>query len=190
MVIVSKGERTRADIVACAKQLFYERGYGGTSFADIVSASGLSRGNIYHYFKTKDEILDAVIAQHIADFSGLLSEWEDTCAGAKPRLRAFVGMLTGRRTELAAFGCPIGSLNTELGKDQLGLQHTARGLFELFRHWLAERFRELGRDDEADTLALHLLGRAQGIAVITHVYRDPKLLRRETDALAAWIDSL
>ena len=43
---LSKGEQTRAGIVECARQLFYKHGYDGTSFSDIVEASGLVRGNI------------------------------------------------------------------------------------------------------------------------------------------------
>ena len=81
-------------------------------------------------------------------------------------------------------------MNTELGKDRRDLQKAARALFDLFRDWLASRFTELNRGDEAEVLALHLLGRAQGIAVIAHVYQDAKLLRRETDQLHAWIAQL
>lgn len=186
----SKGEKTRADIVDCAKQLFYERGYDGTSFSNIVEASGLYRGNIYHYFKTKDDILKAVIDQHLDEYRSLLAQWEQEHTDPKARLLAFVGMITGRNAELVRYGCPIGSLNTELGKDRRDLQQAARALFDLFRDWLASRFAELNRGDEAEPLALHLLGRAQGIAVISHVYQDPKLLLRETGQLEAWIGQL
>lgn len=189
-VALSKGEQTRAGIVDCAKRLFYEHGYDGTSFTDIVEASGLYRGNIYHYFKTKDDILQAVIDQHLAEFGGLLEQWERQHKEPKARLLAFLDMITGRKLELVQYGCPIGSLNTELGKDRRDLQEGARALFDLFRDWLAARFVELGHKDDAESLALHLLGRAQGIAVIAHVYRDAKLLKRETEQLQTWIEQL
>jgi len=186
----SKGGKTRNDIVECARQLIYEHGYDGTSFSDIVEASGLYRGNIYHYFKTKDEILKAVVERHLEEYRALLSYWDQEYADPKARLRAFVDMLTGRGAELVEYGCPIGSLNTELAKDRRDLQQGARALFDLFRDWLHARFSELGRKAEAESMALHLLGRAQGIAVISHVYQDTKLLRRETSQLQAWIDRL
>lgn len=191
MPFAGKGEKTRAGIVDCARQLFYEHGFEGTSFSDIVEASGLYRGNIYHYFKTKDEILAAVVERHLEGYRALLARWEKESADPRARLLAFVDMVAGRRAEVVEYGCPIGSLNTELGKDRRDLQEAARALFDLFRDWLAVRFRELGKPrTEAGALALHLLGRAQGIAVISHVYRDAKLLRRETDQLREWISQL
>lgn len=186
----SKGEKTRATIVKCAKALFYEHGYDGTSFSDIVEASGLYRGNINHYFKAKDDILKAVINQHLEEFGNLLTQWEREHSDPKARLLAFVDMVAGRKTELIQYGCPIGSLNTELGKGRRDLQKAARALFDLFRNWLAVRLTELNRGNEAESLALHLLGRAQGIAVIAHAYQDAKLLRRETAQLHAWIEQL
>lgn len=53
---------TRHQIVEAADRLFYERGFEATSFADIAAVVGLSRGNFYYHFRTKDEILEAVIA--------------------------------------------------------------------------------------------------------------------------------
>lgn len=188
--MTSKGERTRAGIIECAKKLFYEHGYEGTSFSDIVEASGLYRGNITHYFRTKDDILKAVIEQHIQDFGTLLAQWEQDHPDPKVRLHTFVGMIIGRNADLVQYGCPVGSLNTELGKDRRDLQIVSRELFDLFRDWLAARFTELNYGNEARPLALHLLGRAQGIAVMVHVYRDAKLLKREADQLGAWIDQL
>ncbi len=190
MNIGSKGEKTRGDIVNCAKRLFYEQGYEGTSFSDIVEASGLYRGNIYHYFKTKDEILKAVIGQHFEEFNDLLVKWDKQDIDPREKLLAFSTVIIGRQGELVEYGCPIGSLNTELAKDRRDLQHAARSLFDLFRDWLAVRFRELGKGEEAEALALHLLGRAQGIAVIAHVYQDEALLKSETAQLRNWIEKL
>lgn len=188
--MASKGEKTRADIVDCARKLFYEHGYDGTSFTQIVDATGLFRGNLYHYFKTKDDILEAVVERYLEDYRALLKQWEQKYTDPKVRLHAFVDMIASRKADLVEYGCPIGSLNTELGKDRRELQHVARALFELFREWLAARFGELGYRQDADARALHLLGRAQGIAVISHVYQDKTLLGREVVQLKEWIDRL
>lgn len=186
----SRGEKTRADIIACAQALFYERGYAGTSFSDIVAATDVYRGNIYHYFKSKDEILQAVIDGRLGEYRALLEAWERQSSEPKARLNRFVNMIAERKNEVIRHGCPIGSLNTELAKNQRELQQLSKALFDLFCDWLALQFTALGHAKNARPLALHLMGRAQGISVIAHVYGDAKLLQREVAALAAWLDEL
>ena len=56
-------QSTRESIVEAADRLFYQRGYDHTSFADIADDVEISRGNFYHHFKTKDDILAAVISR-------------------------------------------------------------------------------------------------------------------------------
>ena len=185
----TKGEKTRSDIIACAKNLFYQRGYDATSFSDIVDASGLYRGNIYHYFKTKDEILGAVVDKYLTDLRLLTAQWSAKYATPKERMLAFVGMVAGN-PELMNYGCPIGSLNMELGKERRELQLAARALFDCFRDWLAEQLLALGYGDEANAMAIHLLGRAEGISVMVQVYQDKKLLEREAQGLADWVRQL
>ncbi|HET9122567.1 MAG TPA: helix-turn-helix domain-containing protein [Acidiferrobacteraceae bacterium] len=185
-----KGEHTRADIVERAAQLFYAQGYDRTSFSDIVAAVGLHRGNIYHYFKTKEELLEAVIQHRVREFSALLAQWDARYTAPRARLLAFVHMIVLRQADLVQHGCPIGTLNSELAKDQRPLQRSARALFELFDGWLTEQFRALGYDKDAHARALHLLGRAQGVSLLAHVYEDARLLRREVAALEDWIGTL
>ena len=67
------GEKsTRERIVDAADRLFYERGYEPTSFADIANAVEISRGNFYHHFKSKDDILHAVIELRLEKTRGML----------------------------------------------------------------------------------------------------------------------
>ena len=49
---------TKNKIISSAAKLFSERGYDETTLQDIMKLSGLSKGAIYHYFKSKQEILD------------------------------------------------------------------------------------------------------------------------------------
>ena len=58
---MSSDKTTRDQIVEAADQLFYQNGYERTSFSDIAEAVHISRVNFYYHFRTKDEILDAVI---------------------------------------------------------------------------------------------------------------------------------
>ncbi len=186
-MLQAKGEKTRNEIIECAKNLFYHKGFEATSFSDIVAAAQVNRGNIYHHFKSKDDILRAVVDQRLQEFAALLTGWERRLSDPRERLIAFVHMVVSRQDELARYGCPIGSLNTELGKDRPLLQREARRLFDLFRDWLARQLALSGTAGNSQVLALHLLGRAQGIALIAHVYGDRTFLLRETAELEQWL---
>lgn len=180
---------TRQQIVDVADRLFYERGYAPTSFADIAKDVGLSRGNFYYHFKSKDEILQAVIDQRMANTRALLDSWEQGAAAPADRIRSFVGMLIANRTKIMAHGCPVGTLCNELAKRDHAAKDDASRLFALFRDWLAMQFAALGRAAEAEALALHILMRSQGIAALATAFGDEDFIRREVAEMEAWLQA-
>lgn len=180
---------TRECIVEKADTLFYEAGFEATSFADIAGVVGISRGNFYHHFKSKDDILDAVIDRRMAATQTMLESWE-TDAPPKNRIRSFIHILITNRTKIMAYGCPVGTLTTELAKLEHIAETRATEIFGLFRDWLALQFRAFGYEDDAESLALHVLGRSQGIAVLASALKDEAFLRAEVSALEVWLDRL
>lgn len=182
-------QTTRDRIEEQADILFYENGFEATSFADISAAVGISRGNFYHHFKYKDDILDAVIRRRLAKTKVMLENWE-TDAQPKMRILSFIRILLTNQTKIMAFGCPVGTLTTELAKLDHIAQPRAAEIFSLFRDWLTEQFRTLGRGEESKSLAIHLLGRTQGIAVIASAYRDESYLQTELATLEEWLRSI
>ncbi len=180
---------TREEIVAAADALFYRQGFDHTSFADIAEVVRISRGNFYHHFKTKDEILAAVIARRLAQTEAMLEGWE--AAGKTPveRLRSFIRILIANKADIKKYGCPVGTLTGELAKLNHAAQGEARALFTLFRSWLRRQFEELGRGMDADALALHLLARSQGVATLASAFRDEKFIRREVQEMCDWVDA-
>ncbi|VAW79007.1 hypothetical protein MNBD_GAMMA15-1534 [hydrothermal vent metagenome] len=188
--MVTQRGKTRDNIVEAAAALFYQRGYAQTSFSDIVENTGIQRGNIYHYFKTKDDILDAVIEQRATEYKAGLLAWDAAIPNPRDRLRNFVRMLNANKDVLVRYGCPIGSLNTELGKEAYSRNESAGQLFDLFRDWMEIQFRALGDPQKARARALHLLGRAQGISLMGHVYNDPEYISNEVRILEQWIINL
>jgi AcrR family transcriptional regulator len=55
-----RGAATRRRLVAVARELFGEHGYEDTSVEDVLAASGVARGALYHHFQSKAELFDAV----------------------------------------------------------------------------------------------------------------------------------
>jgi TetR/AcrR family transcriptional regulator, transcriptional repressor for nem operon len=180
---------TREQIVQAADRLFYQRGYEHTSFADIADVVRISRGNFYYHFRTKDEILDAVIDARLKGTRAMLDQW--TIAGETPkdRIRSFIHILIANRADIKRFGCPVGTLCTELAKLGHPAQAGANELFTLFRTWLRRQFALLGRERDADVLAMHLLARSQGVATLASAFRDEAFIRQEVEAMNDWLDA-
>lgn len=188
--MTKKSERTRQRIVESANRLFYHQGYNRTSFSDVVEAANVPRGNIYYYFKTKDEILQAALAYRKERIRQMLDGWTDSYRTPVERLHRFVAILGDSADSLLGYGCPMGSLNTELGKGQRDLQVQAEQLFHLFESWLSDQFAELGYAGRALELSQRLMAMGQGISVMAHVHRDGTFLKNEQRRMEEWIDRL
>lgn len=96
-------ERTKARIVQAATDLFMSLGPTGASLDDISRKAGVARGLIYHYFRTKEQLFEQVLArpladlleQHLAFLEARRLDVEGLCQGAE----AFFRFL-GRHPEL------------------------------------------------------------------------------------------
>lgn len=180
-------QTTRERIVEAADQLFYEHGFEATSFADVAAKVGISRGNFYYHFKTKDDILDAVIDLRLTNTRAMLRQWEAEGGDPAGRIVCFIHILIANRAKITLYGCPVGTLVAELGKLDHTAQARAKALFTLFRDWLAEQFTALGRAAEADALATHLLALSQGVATLAQAFQDEALIRAEVAKMRNWL---
>ena len=182
-------KKTREQIVEAADELFYGKGYEHTAFSDIADVVGISRGNFYYHFKTKDEILDAVIDRRLANTQEMLDRWEAEGEQPDDRIRCFIHILVANRTKIMRHGCPVGTLSAELAKLDHALQSEANALFALFRDWLRRQFSQLGRQGDADALAMHLLARSQGVATLANAFHDETFIRQEVELMCDWLTS-
>jgi AcrR family transcriptional regulator len=182
-------QTTRDQIIEAADLLFYCQGYEHTSFADIAEAVQISRGNFYYHFKSKDEILDAVIALRLTNTQRMLDRWEAEGQHPADRIRSFIQILIANRTKIMRYGCPVGTLCTELAKLDHVAQAEANRIFTLFRDWLSRQFALLGLKAEADALAMHVLARSQGVATLANAFHDEAFLRKEVDQMCAWLET-
>ena len=98
-----------------AAQLFHQQGVEKTTLADIAQAADVPVGNIYYYFKTKDELVGAVIDAVAQDIRGRFASL-DRHRTPKARLKALVRNQVDQRELVAQYGCPMGTLCSELDK--------------------------------------------------------------------------
>ena len=139
------GKRDR--LIDAASQLFYEQGVERTTIADIAAAADVPSGNVYYYFKTKDDIVDAVVSTRIAEIEAThaaLAERYDTPAD---RLKGLFRSLSGQADMIAQRGCPIGSLCTELSKRVTGPEPNSAKLMQALIDGAEQQFQEMGRQD-------------------------------------------
>lgn len=184
------GVQTRDRIVAEADRLFYERGYEDTSFADVADAVGISRGNFYHHFKSKDEILEEVIGLRLERTRQMLAAWETESDGPASCIRRFIRIVATNQAKIMRHGCPVGMLCSELSRLGHPAQAQANALFGLFRAWLRLQFERLGNKAEADALGMQVLVFSQGVAVLALALRDKRFVQQEVDRMCAWLDGV
>ncbi|WP_026212571.1 TetR/AcrR family transcriptional regulator [Longispora albida] len=184
-----RGTEKRRRLTAAAAQVLHEQGVERTTLADIARVAGVPVGNLYYYFKTKDELVQAALSEHVA-YLGELTARLGELPGPLDRLRGLVAAWVEQRELAARYGCPTGSLASELGKRGDGtLDAEAGGVIRRLLGWTAEQFREAGFDD-AEDLAVTLVSGYQGMSLMACALRDPGIMIREGDRLLRWLDGL
>jgi TetR/AcrR family transcriptional regulator, transcriptional repressor for nem operon len=107
---------TRDRLVTAAMELFWEKGYGSTSIADILKKAGANSGSLYHYFPAKQDLLTAVLDTYINGIRPMLLDpaWQGV---DDPIERIFVLLARYRQFLIDTdcfYGCPIGNLALEI----------------------------------------------------------------------------
>lgn len=110
---------TRDFILEKTEELIYQQGYVATSISDIMQASGVGKGQLYHYFTSKKAIGLEVIQK-------LLTKWRQELLGeilsqANPD-KALLDMVDWfydfHRNQTVFHGCPLGNLIAELASQE------------------------------------------------------------------------
>ncbi len=181
------GKRQR--LIAAASQLLHQQGAEKTTLADIAQAADVPVGNVYYYFKTKDDIIAAVVEAHVEQSKAALASIDSSHRSPKSRLKALVGAYADQSQLIAVHGCPHGTLCSELDKRPGPRDFAVAELMRVPIEWAEEQFRAMGRRDAHD-LAVTLIAAYQGSALLSNTFRDPEILVREARRLNRWIDTL
>lgn len=183
----ARGKREK--LISAAVELAYRQGYRKTTLADLADESQVPLGNIYYYFKTRDDIGNAILDCRQGEFVAMrdkLSALDTPLA----RLKAFVEMTIANAPLVAQRGCPMGSLAAELLKDGGELAARAKALMADPMAWMADEFAAMGREADADDLALQLQSALQGASLLAQSFGDAEPLVREGRRLLRWLEAL
>ena len=187
---------TRSKIVEAAMELFWQKGYGSTSIADILSRTQLNSGSLYHFFPGKQDVLIAVLDAYRDGIKPMLLQpaWGDEPDPVE-KVFKLLALYRGLILETdCTYGCPIGSLALELHEaDPVVRERLAQN----FANWVsavrtcyeqaAHRFRP-GTDFQA--LAEFTLTVMEGGVMQARTHRDVGYFDRNVAQLRAHLDLL
>ena len=187
---------TRSRIVAAAMELFWEKGYGSTSIADILGRAGINSGSLYHFFPGKQDLLVAVLETYRDGIGPMLLDpvWGGV---DDPIERVFALMAKYRELIVVTecrYGCPIGSLALELHEPDPvvrermaenfdGWTGAIRGCFEAANE-------RLPADTDLQALAEFALTVMEGGVMQARTHRDVAYFDRAVRQLRAFIGML
>lgn len=192
--LTSKGQATRARIVAAAAQLMYERGVTEATLEDVRAAAGVSGSQIYHYFADKQALLLAVIehqTEAILDMQAPLFGRLDSISGLRQWRDTLVEF---QRRMQCRGGCPIGSIGSEVAENNPEARlAVASGFLRwegAIREGLAAMAARGELDADPDDLALAVLAALQGGLALTQIQRQIRPLEVALDTVLDHIESL
>jgi TetR/AcrR family transcriptional repressor of nem operon len=176
MRIVRKPTRDR--IVEAGLYLFWLQGYAATGMAEILSRAEANAGSFYHFFKTKEELLIAVLELYIQSLEPVIVQ--PVLSTIPDPIERVFGILEFYRQNLlktgCTYGCPIGRLALEIPEEQFRVH---KRLADNFDGWTAaiEKFLEdaRGRFPEGTnfaTLSKFVLTVMEGGVMQARAHRD------------------
>jgi AcrR family transcriptional regulator len=182
-----RGRASRERIVERAAELFAERGVAATSLDEVLAAAGAGKGQLYHYFRGRDELVAAAVGLRCAQVLAGLTQALGSVASLAGLEQALAGFVAGFE-QMGLPGCPIGSLAAEVAGRNEGARLQAAAAFDAWERLFAaalDRMREWGelRADAAPAvLAAALLASIEGGMVLSQTRKDPASLHLAVEA--------
>lgn len=185
---MNKRTDKRIRLIEAADRLFQEQGVNVTTLANIAALSEVPLGNVYYYFKSKDSITLAVIARRRELLQNQFAEWNSLTA--VNRLEALISYYANQGTETAISGDWLGNLCQELCKQPGDIAIATASLLNELLRWCETQFKELGKGERANALALNLLAGLQGMSLLTLTFKDPQVIQKQSHYLMNWLNTL
>ena len=185
---------TRDRIVLAAMELFWRKGYGSTSIADILETAKINSGSLYYFFKGKQDLLVAVLEAYRDGIGPLLLEpsWGEV---EDPIEKIFALLGTYRRLLVETdcfYGCPIGSLALELHEPDPEVRELIAANFGAWTCAVRDCLEQarLGQSTNVQALAELVLTVMEGAVMQTRTYRDIAYYDRAVGQLRNYLGCL
>lgn len=184
---MARSSDTRERLIESARYLFWERGFAGTSMADLLAHSGVNSGSFYHFFESKEGLLRSVLESYLPALRPMVMDpaFSQT---EEPVARVFA-ILAGYRERIlqtnCQFGCPLGRLALEIDPENRPahklIAENFRGWIGCVRECLDQMQLPAGTDRES--LATYVLAVMEGGVMISRSYASVEPFDRTVDQL-------
>ena len=177
----------RERLVAAAIERFHQQGYARTSLADVAETAGMSAGNVFYYFKAKDDLARAVVDEWCRQISGFMASFNAE-PNAWLRLNRFIKQAGVLREMYVTLGCPLAGLSRDLRRDATGLQAQLPRIYAVQYDWIIAQFTELGfPSKEAKEHGRFLMAGFHGAILLAYAQNDDTLILSEVASLTTWL---
>lgn len=167
---ITKGQKTKLQILQKSDQLFSEKGYSATGVDEIVGSLNLTSGVFYNYFSSKAELLQQVVDQKIQKSKELLLVAQEKESAMMWIQRILKIYLSPQHRDSLAQSCPVTTLSQELIK--LNVHHST-GLAEYTQEFatiLSRRLMMLSSKNEGK--AFSIMSLCVGALILSRLERD------------------
>jgi AcrR family transcriptional regulator len=184
-----KGEKTRQRILRAAADLFHAQGVAATSPDQVIEASETGKGQFYHYFKSKQGLVHAVLQNYLDEIRAGSNPTYFEIKGWKDLERWFLAHLDLQKAFGMTRGCPFGTIGNGVTEDDELVRQDLSLIFEITKANLAAFFiREkalgrMAREADPEQLADFCIAAMQGAMLMGKVKRSSQTV--ETTIRAA-----
>lgn len=170
----------------------YTYGYQGASVLKILEKAGLNKGSLYHYFKSKKELVLAAIDIKSEEIFG--KKYKEVLDGNIPYLENFEKMLVNMY-EFAPRGCPLANLIQEMSNNDEEFDILLKNKYQALKNIIEEILKKAVENNELKTsnmsdLSLFLLSGIEGAILSAKTFKDKNMFEKNLHYLFKSIKNL
>jgi AcrR family transcriptional regulator len=170
---MASSSRTRERLIESARYLFWERGYAGTSMADLLAHAEINSGSFYHFFESKEVLLRAVLEMYLGALRPMVVD--PAFARTPEPVDRIFAILAGYRERIlqtqCTYGCPLGRLALEIDPENRPahklIAQNFEGWIAAVRECIEGARNELPRGTDAEALATYVLAVMEGGVMVS-----------------------
>jgi TetR/AcrR family transcriptional repressor of nem operon len=189
-------ERTRRNLLQAAFQEIYKSGFRGTDLETILERAGVTKGALYHYFDSKEDLGYAVVDEVIMEIGN--EKWQRPLQNAENPIDVLGEIFLGTSTkpEHVCGGCPVNNLAQEMSPLDEGFRKRLARHFEMWHKAIADALRrgqkrgQVRKDLDIDDTAMFLMATYEGYISLAKNAQDARLLQNGMQTMARYLETL